>query len=96
MAKESWLQRLHVKPLIARIQIEFLCGIKEFIYCNTLHFFLAKNRQQQQKEEFKRAEEEIKALHGIEPSLLDTQPENRELAQYLDVLKGATKYDTIT
>ncbi|MEC5270214.1 FGGY-family carbohydrate kinase [Heyndrickxia coagulans] len=43
MAKESWLQRLHVKPLIARIQIEFLCGINEFIYCNTLHFFLAKN-----------------------------------------------------
>uniref|UniRef100_UPI00406D20C6 transporter substrate-binding domain-containing protein n=1 Tax=Weizmannia sp. FSL W8-0676 TaxID=2954703 RepID=UPI00406D20C6 len=45
MAKESWLQRLHVKPLIARIQIEFLCGINEFIYCNTLHFFLAKNRK---------------------------------------------------
>jgi len=43
LAKESWLQRLHVKPLIARIQIEFLCGINEFIYCNTLHFFLAKN-----------------------------------------------------
>lgn len=43
MAKESWLQRLHVKPLIARIQIEFLCNINEFIYCNTLHFFLAKN-----------------------------------------------------
>ncbi|AEH47101.1 hypothetical protein Geoth_1105 [Parageobacillus thermoglucosidasius C56-YS93] len=44
LAKESWLQRLHVKPSIARIQIEFLCNINEFIYCNTLHFFLAKNR----------------------------------------------------
>lgn len=62
-------------------------------YSDVLAFI---QRQQQQKEEFKRAEEEIKALHGIEPSLLDTQPENRELAQYLDVLKGATKYDTVT
>ncbi|KDE48589.1 hypothetical protein DI44_08600 [Geobacillus sp. CAMR5420] len=43
LAKESWLQRLHVKPSIARIQIEFLFDINEFIYCNTLHFFLAKN-----------------------------------------------------
>jgi len=43
LAKESWLQRLHVKPSIARIQIEFLCNINEFIYCNTLRFFLAKN-----------------------------------------------------
>jgi hypothetical protein len=43
LAKESWLQRLHVKPSIARIQIKFLYDINEFIYCNTLHFFLAKN-----------------------------------------------------
>jgi hypothetical protein len=27
LAKESWLQRLHVKPSIARIRIEFLCNI---------------------------------------------------------------------
>ncbi|GMO00761.1 hypothetical protein [Parageobacillus thermoglucosidasius] len=65
LAKESWLQRLHVKPSIARIQIEFLCNINEFIYCNTLHFFLAKNSG----ERFYEAIEDIVSLSEDEFSV---------------------------
>ncbi|SHF92173.1 hypothetical protein SAMN02745208_02906 [Heyndrickxia coagulans DSM 1 = ATCC 7050] len=73
LAKESWLQRLHVKPLIARIQIEFLCGINEFIYCNTLHFFLAKNSRGDQQM--------VTGLYSFVSSLLLNIPINRLLGK---------------
>ncbi|MGG5252144.1 IS21 family transposase [Neobacillus sp. SM06] len=51
---------------------------------------LAFIQRQHQQDEPKHMDEEIKALHDIDLSLLDTKPETRELARYLDVLKGAT------
>ncbi|MDY0407123.1 hypothetical protein P5G51_018875 [Virgibacillus sp. 179-BFC.A HS] len=65
--------------------------VKRGIYSATEYSdVLAFIQRQQQQGESKHVDEEIKALHDIDSSLLDTQPETRELARYLDVLKGAT------
>ncbi|MDY0406656.1 IS21 family transposase [Virgibacillus sp. 179-BFC.A HS] len=65
--------------------------VKRGIYSATEYSdVLAFIQRQQQQGESKYVDEEIKALHDIDSSLLDTQPETRELARYLDVLKGAT------
>ncbi len=50
---------------------------------------LAYIQRQLQQNGAKQVDEEIKALHDIDLSDLDTEPDTRELAPYLDVLKGA-------
>ncbi|GIO23006.1 hypothetical protein J11TS1_15870 [Oceanobacillus sp. J11TS1] len=44
-------------------------------------------RQRQSNSAQKDVNEEIKMLHSVDPELMNTQTESRELDRYLDVLK---------